>query len=112
MAKKTSKKPVVSYEDLFVQLGLGNISEAEKARLAAQMQENIEGRIMVRILSSFSDADKTAFDKCKTNEEIDALFAAKNIDTDKIAAEEVLAFREELIKDAAYIEGKLSNMKK
>ncbi|HBB02577.1 MAG: hypothetical protein US89_C0014G0015 [Candidatus Peregrinibacteria bacterium GW2011_GWF2_38_29] len=107
-----TKQQTFSYDDLFVQLGIANLSAAEKEVFAKSIEENVEGRIMVRILNSLSDEDKTAFDACKTDAEIEAFLKAKNIDMSAIAVEEALTFREELIKDASFIEGKLSAMGK
>lgn len=107
-----TKQTTFSYDDLFVQLGLANLSAEEKAKLVKSMEENIEGRVMVRVLNSLTEEEKTAFDACKTDAEIEAFLKSKNIDMAAIAVEEALTFREELIKDASYIEGKLDAMGK
>ncbi|MBI5152785.1 hypothetical protein HZA39_04575 [Candidatus Peregrinibacteria bacterium] len=114
MAKKQTQNPPAdgqtasAYDDLFIQLGLANLPVTDKERMAKQMQENIEGRVMLRILSMLSDEDKKLFDVCKTDADISEFFKAKKIDPGAIAIEEALAFREELIQDASYIAGKLA----
>lgn len=111
MAKKQTQTAQTSaYDDLFIQLGLEKLPAADKERMAKQMQENVESRITLRIMSMLSDEDKKLFDACKTDADISEFFKAKRIDPGAIAIEEALTFREELIQDASYIAGKLAQV--
>lgn len=111
MAKKqTKKQQTFAYDEFFAQLGLENLPAADKKKLAEQMQENIENKITLRVMEMLSEEDKKLFDACKTDVDIEEFFKAKKINPGAIAVEEALTFREELLQDASYIEGRLSTL--
>jgi|GEM_PF-7123812 len=109
--QQKTQQDIKRYDELFFELGLADLPADEKARRASEIEENIETRVISRILSAMSEEDKKLFDACKTDADIEEFFKKKNIDPAAIAMEEALNFREELIRDAAYIEGRLSALK-
>ena len=96
-----------NYQDLFDQLGLTDLSEEEKNKRIAEMQEVLDQRIFLRMMNMLSEADRDLFDTLEKDEDIDKFLAEKGINPEELAFEEATAYREELIQNMAYMMGKM-----
>ncbi len=97
----------IDYQDLFDKLGLSDLSEKEKSKRIAEMNEVLEQRIFLRIMSELSDENQKIFETIVKEDELDKFLEKNGIVPEKIAFEEATAYREELIQNMAYMMGKL-----
>lgn len=97
----------MQFDDIFAQLGLDQLSPEEKQKMMKDMEEIIENRITLQIIDTLSEEDKQAFSALNTDEEFAKFFESHNIDPMAIAVEEAAKFREEMIRDASYIQGQV-----
>jgi len=95
------------YDELFAKLGLSNLSEEEKLKRVEEMQEVVEGRVFLRLMSMLNDDDKKKFEEMAEDADFEAFFKERGIDVEKISFEEGVAYREELIYSMGFIAGKM-----
>lgn len=95
------------FTDLFTQLGLQSLPQKEKERIFEDLQNLVNDRVLLRIMNTLNEQEKEKFLALTTEEETTKFLQEKGIDPAVLAMEESLTVREELIRDAGYIEGKL-----
>lgn len=103
------KLPLELVDGLATMLGTDSMTPEEKQELAQKVNEIIEQRVMMTVMSRLSEADQNLFLSLTTDSEIDQFFADRNIDLMAIAVMEAQAFRERVLGDLAYADGKLSD---
>ncbi len=95
-----------SLSDLFLQLGLSNLSEEEKANYLEEWSAIVEGRIMARVISGLSEEEQTSLESLSDNE-VTSFVQEHVLNLEGIVLDEVMKFREEMIGDSQYIKGQL-----
>lgn len=93
----------ISYDDIMAKdildiLGLVDITDEEKIKLKAIMEETIKNRIIARVIDSLSDEDTKLWGDLKTAEEKIDFLKNHNLSLEKIALEEALIYKYEMAK--------------
>lgn len=101
----------INYTDIFDSLGLSDLAPAEKEKRFQEMQDIIEKEVFLTVWNLLSDEDKKLFEAIEEEEKVLEFFQKKSIDIQSITEEVVQNYREDLLADMAYFEGKLNNKK-
>ncbi len=99
----------LDYQDLFDSLGLSDLSEQEKEKRFQEMQEIIEKEVFLRISDLLSEEEQMELEKIEDDEKYFEFFEKNKIDLATITREVAQKYREDLLADMAYFEGKLNN---
>lgn len=101
--------PVLSQNlsDLFERMGLSGLAAGEKQKYIEEWSSMIQDAVMLRIWDGLPEEDRKQLDALN-GDEFDAFLAEKVPGLDAIVAEETIKFREGLIADSSYIQGRLS----
>ncbi len=99
----------LDYKDLFDSLGLSDLSEQEKEKRFQEMQEIIEKEVFLRISDLLSEEEQMELEKIEDDEKYFEFFEKNKIDLATITREVAQKYREDLLADMAYFEGKLNN---
>lgn len=100
------------FQDIFDQLGVGNLKAEEKEKFFNEMSEVVEMAVVAKVSRMLNDEDKKEFEKLASDEDQQKFLAAKGIDLPAIAMEEAVAFREQFIADTNYIAGRVEQKKR
>ena len=87
-------------KDIFTLSGIKDISEGQKSKIMAQMTETVNTRVLARILDSLDEAGEKELGEIADSgdqKKLTAFLLSKGIDLVKIASEEALAYKVELI---------------
>lgn len=108
MPDESKKK---KFQDIFDQIGIGNLPAEEKEKFFSEMGEVVEMGVIAKVARILSAEDKKKFDELPTDEGKEKFLAEKGIDLAAIAMEEAIAFREKFIADVNYITGRVEERK-
>ena len=95
------------FDDLFVQLGLENISRDEKLKHLEEWNGMVRDRVMLRITDALSEADKQSLEQLE-GDAFNSFVQEKAPQFDDLVVQESLKFREEMIADFNYMRGKFA----
>lgn len=86
-------------KNIFEVLGINDISETQKTKLLDKIMAMLEARVSARVLDELNDEDLKAFEEISENdkETIVNFLKAKNLDLDKITAEETLILKLDIV---------------
>lgn len=109
MKNNKSKKQEIKQDflNLFDQLGLSDLSVAEKEKRFAEMQEIVEMRVFSHVMSLLDEKTKKEWDKCKSDKQLDAFYKKHGVNLEAIAFAEAQGYREDLLQEMAYLTAKL-----
>lgn len=100
------------FQDIFDQLGIGNLPAEEKEKFFNEMSEVVEMAVIAKVANMLSNEEKIEFEKLNSDEDQQKFLAAKGIDVAAIAMEEAVSFRERFIADTSYIAGRVEQKKR
>ncbi len=93
-------------DNIFTQMGFGNLSNEEKEKLAKIMSRTINRRALGRVGNMLTKEEQQEFmdltDK-NNNEGIQKFLGSRGINLDKIVAEEALIYKAEMIESAKVV---------
>lgn len=94
----------------FEDIGLSDMPMEEKRVQVKRILGIIEGRAVIRLMAMLDATQRAEFEAAGTDEAIDAFLTKNNIDLGAITMEEAQEYREELMANAAYIQGRAAAM--
>lgn len=90
--------------NLIEELGLDKLPEDRRAALVKQMEEALEGRVTIALMSSLSDADRAEANKIvETDGDLVSFIKERVANTDMIIAETVANFKVEMLEMQAMV---------
>ncbi len=84
---------------IFELLGIDDASQEQKNKIMADVTRTIQNRVVARILDSLSEDDTAQFEKAldEGDEATKAFLATHNVDATKLATEEAITYKVELL---------------
>ena len=98
----TSLHPLID-SSIFDLLGLQGISQSKKNELASTMMETVQGRITDRLLTEVEEENVGEFEAIldQGDDALEKYLEARNIDFQKLVAEEIIFYKVELVNTAS-----------
>ena len=86
-------------DNIFELLGIADANEEQKNKMMADITRTIQNRVVARILDGLKDEEVPIFEDAmgKDDEAVKQFLASKGIDLPRIATEEALSYKAELL---------------
>lgn len=96
--------PANALDQLFIELGLENLSDEEKVQLTTKITTLLKNKLTIRIVEQVP-ADKIEELTNLSEEDTIAMLAQYGIDLEALIIEESLLLRQDLLDSASYMKG-------
>jgi alkyl hydroperoxide reductase subunit AhpF len=104
----SDQKPVeINIEQLLIELGLADADDATKKEMAEMFQSIIDAKLKLYLMDSLNEEEAKKIDGLSEDETIKFFEEEKGIDFDALILAIAQESRDEMVQDAAYIQGQI-----